>query len=109
MVREQLSRRPHIYELDPLRICTALGVVAVHVLAFTAFLNHSDLGTQVQNAVVVALHFTRAVFMFVTAFALVYVYYGKPFALKQYWIKQLKLDPRLHSNNHRNRSGVLCS
>jgi len=74
--------------LDPLRICTALGVVAVHVLSFTAFLNHSDIGTQLQDAVVVALHFTRAVFMFVTAFALVYVYYGKPFALKQYWIKR---------------------
>lgn len=35
-----------------------------------------------------ALHFTREVFIFVTAFALVYVYYGRPFPLKQFWQKR---------------------
>jgi peptidoglycan/LPS O-acetylase OafA/YrhL len=77
--------RPYVNELDPLRIVTALCVVAVHVLSFTLFLNHTDIGTQIQNAVVTSMHFTRAVFMFVTAFALAYVYYGKPFALKRFW------------------------
>jgi peptidoglycan/LPS O-acetylase OafA/YrhL len=60
----------------------------VHVLAFTVYLNHTDAGVQIQNAVVIALHFTREVFVFVTAFALVYVYYGKPFALKRFWSKR---------------------
>lgn len=87
-MKAQQIRRPHIYELDPLRACTALGVVAVHALYFTAFLNHTDAGMQIQNAIVVALHFTREVFMFVTAFALVYVYYGKPFQLKRFWFKR---------------------
>jgi peptidoglycan/LPS O-acetylase OafA/YrhL len=77
--------RPYVNELDPLRIVTALCVVAVHVLSFTIFLNHTDIGTQIQDAVVTSMHFTRAVFMFVTAFALAYVYYGKPFALKRFW------------------------
>lgn len=81
-------KRPHIYELDPLRVCTALGVVAVHVLAFTTFLNSSQVGNEIQNAVVVAFHFTREVFMFVTAFALVYVYNGKHVSLLQFWRKR---------------------
>lgn len=85
---KDVAKRPHIYELDPLRVCTALGVVAVHVLAFTAFLNTSHLGNEIQNAVVVTFHFTREVFMFVTAFALVYVYSGRPVPLFQFWRKR---------------------
>ena len=87
-MKEQLTRRPHVYELDPLRAVTAASVVAVHVVALTVFLNQSDIGVQVQNAIVVALHFTREEFIFVTAFALVYVYYGKPFALKRFWARR---------------------
>jgi len=87
-VREQATRRPHVYELDPLRALTALSVIAVHVVALTTYLSRSELSLQMQNAVVVALHFTRAVFMFVTAFALVYVYYRKPFSLKRFWSKR---------------------
>ena len=77
--------RPYVYELDPLRATTALVVVAVHVLAFTAALNSTTLGLQLQNALVVAVHYTREMFMFVTAFALVYVYYGKPFSAMRFW------------------------
>lgn len=87
-MKELQTRRPHIYELDPLRAVTAASVVAVHAVSFTIFLNHTDVGVQIQNAIVVALHFTREVFIFVTAFALVYVYYGKPFALKRFWARR---------------------
>ncbi len=86
-MKEQL-KRPHIYELDPLRACTAFSVVAVHVLAFTMFLNQTGLGVQIQNAVVVTFHFTREVFLFVTAFALVYVYDGRRFPFIQFWKKR---------------------
>ena len=86
-MKEQ-SKRPHIYELDPLRACTAFSVVAVHVLAFTVFLNHTGLGVQIQNAFVVTFHFTREVFLFVTAFALVYVYNGRAFPFMQFWKKR---------------------
>lgn len=86
-MREQ-QRRSHVYELDPLRALTAWSVVAVHTLSGTANLNYSEVGVQLQNAVVVAMHFTREVFIFVTAFALVYVYYGKPFALKRFWTRR---------------------
>ena len=77
--------RPHIYELDPLRATTAIVVVLVHVLAFTVYLNHTTIGIEIQNAVVVAVHYTREMFMFVTAFALVYVYYGKPFSTSRFY------------------------
>ncbi|WP_376794493.1 acyltransferase [Thermogemmatispora sp.] len=82
------GKRPHIYELDPLRTCTALSVVAVHVLAATAILNGTGPGYAIQNAFLVAFHFTREIFMFVTAFALVYVYNGRRFPLGQFWKKR---------------------
>jgi peptidoglycan/LPS O-acetylase OafA/YrhL len=82
------AKRPHLYELDPLRIVTALCVVGVHAVALTVFLNHSAWGTLVQNAVVVALHYTREMFMFVSALALTYVYYGKPFQAGQFYKKR---------------------
>ncbi|WP_069802155.1 acyltransferase [Thermogemmatispora onikobensis] len=82
------GKRPHVYELDPLRACTALSVIAVHVLAATAFLNGNGPGYAIQNAFLVAFHFTREIFMFVTAFALVYVYNGRRFPLGQFWRKR---------------------
>jgi peptidoglycan/LPS O-acetylase OafA/YrhL len=85
---QKQSKRPHVYELDPLRICTALSVVAVHVLFFTAYLNSSETGYQMQNALVVTFHFTREVFVFVTAFALVYVYNGRSISPFQFWKKR---------------------
>lgn len=88
MASEPSSRRPYVYELDPLRVVTAFCVVAVHTLGFTLGLNQTTMGMQVQNAFVTALHFTREVFMFVTAFALVYVYYNRPFSAKSFWSKR---------------------
>src|SRR5438552_14169167 len=34
------------------------------------------------------MHFTREVLIFVTAFALVYVYYRKPFATRRFWARR---------------------
>jgi probable poly-beta-1,6-N-acetyl-D-glucosamine export protein len=87
-VAPKRSARPHIYELDPLRATTAAAVVAVHTTQLTQFINHSDWGFQLQSAVLVALHYTREVFMFVTAFALVSVYYGKPLSATNFWRKR---------------------
>src|SRR5437868_3553158 len=80
--------RPYIYELDPLRAVTALTVIAVHVLAFTLFLNHTATGVQVQNGIITSVHFTREAFMFITALALTYVYFGRPFSGKRFWAKR---------------------
>src|SRR5438105_6777086 len=80
--------RPYIYELDPLRAVTALTVIAVHVLAFTLFLNHTTTGVQVQNGIITSVHFTREAFMFITALALTYVYFGSLFSGKRFWAKR---------------------
>jgi 4-hydroxymandelate oxidase len=75
----------HLDELDRLRVLTALSVVAVHVLALSAFLDRMPLAVQVQNGFVTAFHFTREVFLFVTALALVYTHHGKPFNPSRFW------------------------
>jgi peptidoglycan/LPS O-acetylase OafA/YrhL len=77
--------RPYLYELDRLRIITALSVVEVHVLAFTMFLDAAPSALLTHMGVLMAFHFTREVFMFVTALALVYVYYCKPFLQGSFW------------------------
>ena len=80
--------RPYIYELDLMRPITAVTVVAVHVLAFTLFLNDTTAGVQVQNGLITSVHFTREVFMFITALALTYVYFGRPFSARRFWAKR---------------------
>jgi surface polysaccharide O-acyltransferase-like enzyme len=80
--------RPYIYELDLMRPVTAVTVVAVHVLAFTLYLNDTAAGVQVQNGIITSVHFTREVFMFITALALTYVYFGRPFSAKRFWTKR---------------------
>jgi peptidoglycan/LPS O-acetylase OafA/YrhL len=77
--------RPHLYEVDLLRVVTALGVVVVHTVFFTLPLNHTALGVQVQNTVVNSFHFTRESFMFITALVLVYGYHDRPLSLKRFW------------------------
>lgn len=76
--------RPHLDELDRLRIVTAVAVVGVHVISSTAYSDHTA-GLIAQDAFVTALHFTREMFMFVTSFALVYVYAGRPFSVGRFW------------------------
>ena len=88
MIKTERQHHQRVYELDLLRSLTALCVITTHVLFFTTVLNHSELGTQMQHAIVTSFHFAREVFMFVTAFALVYVYYGKPFSFKRFWTKR---------------------
>src|SRR6266550_1492993 len=80
--------RPYIYELDLLRPVTALTVVAVHVLSGTTMLNHTQAGMQVQSGIFLSVHLTREVFMFITALALAYVYFGRPFSGKRFWAKR---------------------
>src|SRR2546430_6665650 len=80
--------RPYIYELDPLRAVTAVAVIAVHVLSGTMFLNHTAAGLLVDNGIFTSVHFTRDIFLFITALALAYVYYGRPFSGKRFWAKR---------------------
>lgn len=88
MALAQVKPREHIYELDPIRGLTALGVVAVHTTAFTAILVSTVLARETQFGVVSLLHFTREIFIAITAFLMVYVYGGRPFPAKRFWGKR---------------------
>ncbi len=83
-----LQQRPYLYELDQMRVLTILCMVAVHVLVYTAILTPDPVGIQVQNLVFNALRFTRTIFLFITAVALVFTYYGKPFSFAGFWKKR---------------------
>ncbi|HUY78250.1 MAG TPA: acyltransferase [Ktedonobacterales bacterium] len=80
--------REHLYEIDLIRSATAICVVGVHAVAFTVILAHSDLGALAQNAVVSALHFTREIFLSITAFVMVYGYANRPFSFLTFWRKR---------------------
>ena len=41
-----------------------------------------------QNGIITSVHFTRDVFMFITALALTYVYFGRPFKASRFWAKR---------------------
>ncbi|HEX6778626.1 MAG TPA: acyltransferase [Ktedonobacterales bacterium] len=86
--QKELQQRPYIDELDQIRAITIFCMVAVHVLIYTAFLAPDPLGTQIFNGVYNALRFTRTIFMFITAAALVSTYYGKPFSFISFWKKR---------------------
>jgi membrane-bound acyltransferase YfiQ involved in biofilm formation len=70
------------------RSVTALGVVGVHVAAFTIILIHTPIGIELQNAAITVLHFTREIFIAITGFVMVYIYGGKPFPVRRFWRKR---------------------
>jgi hypothetical protein len=87
LIRRQ-RQQSHLYELDVVRGVTALAVVGVHVTAFTIILANTPADQLLQNAAVSALHFTREIFIAITAFVMVYVYAGRPFSAKTFWRKR---------------------
>ena len=80
--------RAHLHEIDLTRAVTALSVIGVHVAAYTLVLAMTPLASQLQNAAIDALHFTREIFLAITAFVLTYSYANKPFSAKAFWRKR---------------------
>lgn len=80
--------RAFLHELDLVRVVTALSVIAVHVTAFTVIFNTTKFGADVQNAAVSALHFTREVFLSLTALVMVHNYTKRPLKLSSFWRKR---------------------
>ena len=82
------GKRPYLYELDPIRAVTALCVIGVHVTSGTLIFYYTALGVELQGAAVTALHFTREIFLTLTAFVLAYGYAHRPFAFATFWRKR---------------------
>lgn len=60
----------------------------VHTLTYTAILDTTASAKITQNGFLSTFHYTREMFMFITALALVYVYGGKPFDTRRFWKKR---------------------
>jgi probable poly-beta-1,6-N-acetyl-D-glucosamine export protein len=82
------NSRSHLYEIDVVRAVTALSVVGVHTVAFTIILAPTGAGTLLQGSVEDALHFTREIFLAITAFVMVYGYANRPFSGRTFWWKR---------------------
>jgi peptidoglycan/LPS O-acetylase OafA/YrhL len=80
--------RQHLYEIDLTRAVTAVSVIGVHVGFYTLALAVTPLGALLQNAAVDALHFTREIFLAITAFVLTYSYANRPFSVGAFWRKR---------------------
>jgi probable poly-beta-1,6-N-acetyl-D-glucosamine export protein len=73
-----------MYEIDVVRSVTAICVVAVHAISDTIFLATTSQAWLLQNGVVNALHYTREIFVVITAFVLVYGHANRPFSARTF-------------------------
>jgi peptidoglycan/LPS O-acetylase OafA/YrhL len=80
------GERPHLWEVDVVRILTFICVIAVHTTSHT--LAPTDLPLYLLLGL---LHFTRNVFFALTAFVLVYSYLHKPVPMRRFWPRRFLL------------------
>ena len=78
----------HLYEVDVIRVVTALCVIGVHVVAFALLGTTGPVGEFVQYAVKSSLHFTREIFLSISAFVLVVVYGKRTLSAGTFWKKR---------------------
>ncbi|GGJ13995.1 acyltransferase [Alicyclobacillus cellulosilyticus] len=85
-------KKQHLYEIDLLRAFVILGVTCVHTISFYNLFERELSPTQLgYEAALVALHFTREVFMFMTGMVLFVTYYRRTFRATEFWAKRFKL------------------
>ena len=70
----------HLRQVDLVRVVTFAGVIGVHAVGQTV-----SPTSYAGNGVGLMLHFTREVFMFLTAFVLFHTYYRKDFSITTFW------------------------
>lgn len=84
--RPARGKRPHLYQLDIVRILTFACVIAVHTISHTAESTNVPL-----IGLLILVHFTRNVFFALTGFVLVYSYLHHPVPLTKFWPKRFLL------------------
>lgn len=80
------ARRPHVAEIDVVRVMTFAAVVAVHTVA-----NANPTTAVAPNAILMLLHFTRSAFFVLTGFVLMHQYLGRPLAVRNFWRRRITL------------------
>jgi peptidoglycan/LPS O-acetylase OafA/YrhL len=77
---------PHLPAVDVVRFLTVLGVIVVHSTSLT-----NEAGSDATGGVLVVLHVTREVFLFLSAFVLAYSYRDRPQAAGAFWRRRYPL------------------
>jgi peptidoglycan/LPS O-acetylase OafA/YrhL len=87
-VQPSTPRRPHLWQVDLLRIAPMIGVVAVHALVFSV-----PQDSVVGGALLMALHVNREAFFFISAFVLFYATgaYERSFDVRRFWRRRYPL------------------
>jgi phosphosulfolactate synthase len=82
------DRRPHLWQIDLLRVLPMIGVVMVHAIIFTEPDESVGAGTAL-----IVLHANREMFFFITAFVLVYATgaIDRPPDWARFWRRRLPL------------------
>ncbi|MCY0876664.1 MAG: acyltransferase [Firmicutes bacterium] len=86
--------KEHLYEVDLMRAFIILGVVCVHITSFyNTFATNLSSTDIVNEMLLVALHFTRESFMFITGLVLFITYYHRTttFSAVSFWKKRFAL------------------
>ena len=76
------------YEIDILRGIIALIVVLIHSIGSTQYLDSHFYESFIRNLIISLIQFNRNVFIFITAFILVYIYNAKGLNIKNFWSKR---------------------
>jgi peptidoglycan/LPS O-acetylase OafA/YrhL len=76
----------HLHPVDLVRLLTVMGVIAVHVTAFTMPADDVAAG-----AALTVLHVTREVFLLLSAFVLAYSYRARPLHSSSFWRRRYPL------------------
>lgn len=84
--------KEHLYEVDLMRAFIILGVVCVHIISFYNLFAIQLSPTNIVNEMLlVALHFTRESFMFITGLVLFITYYHRELKAVAFWKKRFAL------------------
>lgn len=80
---EAATARSHLYAVDVVRLLTVAGVIAVHATSLTV--GSTARGALAAGVVLVLLHVTREVFIFLTAFVLGFRYRADSVEKRAFW------------------------
>ena len=86
LAAERKPRRPHLHQVDVVRLLTFAAVIGVHSIAFT-----EQPANQAWAGVLMLLQFGREVFFALTGFVLVYSAENRPLSARAFWRKRFPL------------------
>lgn len=86
-----MLNKPHVEEVDYLRVFGLISIVVIHSLGFLLLLSETDSSSEIfQRLAVNLLRYGRFVFMFVTGLVLFYNYKDRELNVRRFYKRRLK-------------------